>query len=77
MVSHKMELTLTFRIEDNVHSIFYAEEQVGFLAGYAAVKEGFTKLGFMGGMAVPAVVRFGYGFVQGAEYAAAELDVDC
>ena len=64
-----------FRIEDNVHSIFYAEEQVGFLAGYAAVKEGFTKLGFMGGMAVPAVVRFGYGFVQGAEYAAAELDV--
>jgi basic membrane protein A len=66
----------TFRIEDNVHSIFYAEEQVGFLAGYAAVKEGFTKLGFMGGMAVPAVVRFGYGFVQGVEYAAAELDVE-
>jgi basic membrane protein A and related proteins len=64
-----------FRIEDNVHSIFYAEEQAGFLAGYAAVKEGFTKLGFMGGMAVPAVVRFGYGFVQGAEYAAVELDV--
>ena len=62
-----------FRIEKNVQSIFYAEEQSGFLAGYAAVKEGMTKLGFMGGMAVPAVVRFGYGFVQGAEYAAKEL----
>jgi basic membrane protein A and related proteins len=65
-----------FRIEDNVYSVFYAEEQVGFLAGYAAVKEGFTNLGFMGGMAVPAVVRFGYGFVQGANYAAAELGVN-
>ena len=66
----------TVRIEDNVHSIFYAEEQAGFLAGYAAVREGFTSLGFMGGMAVPAVVRFGYGFVQGAEYAAVEMGVD-
>ena len=62
-----------FRIEDNVHSIFYAEDQAGFLAGYAAVMDGYRSLGFMGGMAVPAVVRFGYGFVQGAEYAAAEL----
>ncbi len=65
-----------FRIEDNIYSIFYAEEQAGFLAGYAAVQEGFRSLGFMGGMAVPAVVRFGYGFVQGAEYAAAELEAE-
>ncbi len=63
----------TFRIEKNVMSIFYAEQQSGFLAGYAAVKDGMRKLGFMGGMAVPAVIRFGYGFVQGAEYAAKEL----
>ncbi|MGM9972431.1 MAG: BMP family protein [Clostridiaceae bacterium] len=62
-------------IKDNVYSVFYAEEQAGFLAGYAAVKEGYTKLGFMGGMAVPAVVRFGYGFVQGAEYAAKEMNI--
>lgn len=62
-----------FRIEQNVYSVFYAEEQAGFLAGYSAVKEGFTKLGFMGGMAVPAVVKFGYGFVQGAEFAAKEM----
>ncbi len=64
------------RIEDNVYSILFAEEQSGFLAGYAAVKEGFTSLGFMGGNAVPAVVRFGYGFLQGAEYAANEMELD-
>lgn len=65
-----------FRIETNVYSIFYAEQQSGFLAGYAAVKDGNTKLGFLGGMAVPAVVRYGYGFVAGAEYAAAEMGVE-
>ncbi|MDD4798776.1 MAG: BMP family ABC transporter substrate-binding protein [Clostridia bacterium] len=59
----------------NVYSISYAEEQSGYLAGYAAVKDGFTKLGFMGGMAVPAVVAFGGGFVQGAHDAAAELNI--
>ncbi|TXJ46856.1 BMP family lipoprotein [Brachyspira pilosicoli] len=62
-----------FRIEKNVYSVFYAEEQAGFLAGYAIIKEGYTNLGVMAGMAVPAVIRFGYGFVQGAEYAAQEL----
>ena len=64
-----------FRIENNVYSVFYAEEQAGFLAGYGAVKEGYTNLGFMGGMAVPAVVRFGYGFVQGVNYAAKEFGI--
>ncbi len=62
-----------FRTEKNAVGIVYAEEQAGFLAGYAAVKDGYTKLGFMGGMAVPAVVRFGYGFVQGVDYAAKEM----
>jgi basic membrane protein A len=46
------------------------------MAGYAAVKDGYTKLGFMGGMAVPAVIRFGFGFAQGAEYAAADMGID-
>ena len=64
-----------FRIEKNVYSVFYAEEQAGFLAGYGAVKDGYTNLGFMGGMAVPAVVRFGYGFVQGVNYAAKEFGI--
>jgi basic membrane protein A and related proteins len=63
----------TFKTEANVASIMYAEEQSGYLAGYAAVKDGMTKLGFMGGMAVPAVQAFGYGYLQGAEAAAAEL----
>lgn len=64
-----------FTINDNVVGVLYAEEQAGFLAGYSAVKEGNTKLGFMGGMAVPAVVRFGHGFIQGADFAAKEMGV--
>ena len=62
-----------FTTGQNVVGVNYAEEEAGFLAGYAAVKDGMTKLGFMGGMAVPAVVRFGYGYIQGVEYAAQEL----
>lgn len=62
-------------IMENVLAIYYAEHQAGFLAGYAAVKEGYTKLGFIGGMALPAVVRFGYGYVLGAETAAKELGI--
>lgn len=65
----------TYRTDSNVHCILYKEEQAGYLAGYAIVKEGYTKLGFLGGVAVPAVVRYGYGFIQGAEDAAKELDV--
>lgn len=65
-----------FRTEKNAVGIVFAEEQAGFLAGYAAVKDGYTQLGFMGGMAVPAVIRFGYGFVQGAELAAKEMGID-
>jgi basic membrane protein A len=64
-----------FRTEDNVMSILYAEEQAGFLAGYAAVMDGKRSLGFMGGLAVPAVVRFGIGFAQGANEAATELNL--
>lgn len=68
------EETVTL-VEDNVYCILYKEEQVGYLAGYAAVQEGYRKLGFLGGMAVPAVVRYGYGFIQGAEAAAVDLDL--
>ena len=57
----------------NVALITYREEQAGYLAGYAAVYDGYKKLGFLGGMAVPAVIRYGYGFVQGAEAAAKEI----
>lgn len=61
-----------YKTAENVMPILFQEDQAGFLAGYASVKEGYKKLGFMGGLAVPAVIRFGYGFVQGAEYAAQE-----
>lgn len=60
-------------IAENTVAMSFAEDQSGFMAGYAAVYEGYTKLGFFGALAVPAVVRFGYGFAQGAEYAAKEL----
>ena len=59
----------------NTACMTFAEEQAGYLAGYAAVKDGYTKLGFLGGMAVPAVIRYGYGFVLGADAAAAELNI--
>ena len=59
----------------NVFCAVYQEELPGFFAGYAAVKEGYRHLGFLGGMAVPAVIRYGYGFVQGANKAAEELKV--
>ena len=58
----------------NVYCAVYQEELCGYMAGYAAVKLGYEKLGFLGGMAVPAVIRYGFGFVQGADAAAAELD---
>ena len=57
----------------NVYCAIYQEELCGYMAGYAAVKLGYKNLGFLGGMAVPAVVRYGYGFVQGVDAAAAEM----
>ncbi|MBO8427128.1 MAG: BMP family ABC transporter substrate-binding protein [Firmicutes bacterium] len=60
---------------DNTVSVIFKEEISGFLAGYAAVMNGNTKLGFCGGMAVPAVQRFGSGFIQGADYAATQLEL--
>ena len=60
----------------NTACLTFSEEQAGYLAGYAAVKDGYTKLGFLGGMAVPAVIRYGFGFVQGADAAAVELGKD-
>ena len=59
----------------NVYCVVYQEELCGYMAGYAAVKLGYTKLGFLGGMAVPAVVRYGFGYVQGVDAAAKELGI--
>ena len=63
----------TDSIPTNCYCITFKEEQAGYMAGYAIAKDGKTKLGFLGGMAVPAVIRYGYGFVQGADAAAQEL----
>jgi len=57
----------------NLYSAVYQEELAGYMAGVAAVKLGYEKIGYLGGMAVPAVVRYGYGFVQGVNDAAKEL----
>ena len=59
----------------NVAPIAFAEEQSGYLAGYAVVKEGFEKVGFSGGGGGtnPACARYGYGFAQGMNAAAKEM----
>ena len=59
----------------NVAAANFAVEQSGYAAGYAAVKEGYKKLGFIGGMPTDEVVLYGYGYVQGARDAAEELGV--
>ena len=61
----------------NTVGVAFREEQCGFFAGYACVKDGYTKLGFSGGGGgtTPACCRYGYGFVQGAQAAAAEMGV--
>ena len=61
---------------DNVAGIAFNEEQCGYFAGYAVVKEGYEKLGFTGGGGGtnPACIRYGWGFAQGANDAAKEMD---
>ena len=62
-------------VPSNIALICYQEEQAGYLAGYAAVQEGYKELGFLGGIDVPAVIRYGYGFIMGADKAAQERNL--
>lgn len=64
------------KIEKNTTAVLFASEQAGYLAGYAAVMDGMTELGFMGAAKKPAVINYGYGFLQGAEAAAAEVEAE-
>ena len=64
------------KVGDNTVSYLFSEQESGYVAGYAAVKEGYTKLGFMGGMALPAVENYGVGYLQGASDAAKEMNVN-
>ena len=61
------------QVPANCYCFTFREEQAGYLAGYAAVKDGYTSLGFLGGTAVPGVIRYGYGYLQGIDAAAQEL----
>lgn len=65
----------TYGTAPNTIGVIFAEEEAGYLAGYSAVKEGYTKIAFMGGKDTPPVKRYGYGFVQGAASAADELEL--
>ena len=67
-----------FSLADNKNITIYNyhEEIAGYLAGYGVVKEGFRRLGYLGGMASAPVIRFGYGYVQGADAAAKELETN-
>lgn len=75
MSAAKAKGNADWKVPANVFCAVYKEEIPGFMAGYAAVKEGFTHLGFLGGMAVPAVIRYGFGYVQGINAAAEELGI--
>lgn len=66
---------LIYNVAHNTMALLFKEDQAGFLAGYSAVKDGYKNLGFIGGISVPAVIRYGSGYVQGIEYAAQELGV--
>ena len=68
-----LDLSLGDNTKANTNCVLYQEEQAGFFAGYAAVMDGYRNLGFLGGMNVPAVIRYGFGFVQGADAASVEL----
>lgn len=60
-------------IPANVKPIIFNEVEAGFIAGYAAVKDGYTRLGYIGGIPEESVIQYGYGFVQGADYGAIEM----
>lgn len=62
-------------IAANVHCITYHEEEAGYLAGYMAVLEGYTKLGFIGGEQLPSVQKYGHGYLEGINAAAALLSI--
>jgi len=74
-VNPASDMSEGYVLPENVATFIYQEELPGYMAGYAAVKEGYKKLGFLGGIAVPAVIRYGFGFVQGANDAAKEMGI--
>ena len=66
-------------IAENTMTVMFSSEQAGYLAGYSAVKEGMSELGFFGSAEQSAIMDYGYGFLQGVEDAnegsGTEIDV--
>ncbi|MBQ6477898.1 MAG: Ig-like domain-containing protein [Erysipelotrichaceae bacterium] len=62
--------------QDNLAMLRIAEQDAGFMAGYAAVKDGYRNLGFIGAWTIPEITRYGFGFLEGAEAAAADLNLE-
>ncbi len=65
-----------YLVKDHTMAVSFKEEEAGYLAGYLAVEEGYRNLGFLGGMAVPSVMDYGFGYIQGIRDAAEEFQVD-
>lgn len=63
------------KLRKNVHCVSFREEESGYLAGYMAVLEGYRRLGFLGGKKEPSVIRYGYGYLQGIEDAAQDMEI--
>lgn len=70
------EENITSGLADNTYVCSIKDEQAGYLAGYASVAEGYTKLGFFGGKDITEINRFGYGYIQGADDAAIKCNTD-
>jgi basic membrane protein A len=70
------DIDYNYATETTVHCVTFQEEEAGFLAGYAAVMEGYRKLGFLGGVRLKGVIQYGYGFLQGADRAAQDLGLE-
>ena len=65
----------TIDIANNVHCVYFKEEESGYLVGYLTVMEGYRSLGFIGGEEDPSVIRYGYGYLQGINDAAEEMEL--
>lgn len=59
----------------NVVNYTYKEEDAGYFAGYGLVVDGVKSFGFYGGMSVPAVVKFGQGYLNGINAAIKDLNL--
>lgn len=67
--------TPQIKISDNVYCITFKEEEAGFLAGYVAVRDGYTKFGFMSYEDSTSDMLHGSGFLQGVQTAASEMGI--